>query len=138
MRRRFNLVPFTVTIPQHERNPELGEKLKAEWPQILQWLIDGCAEWQEHGLAPPKAVLSATEEYLAVQDTVRNWVAECLVEDSSAETPSSTLYSVWKLWAEANGEYVGSAKALSQKLLDLGFLNRHTREGNVFQGLKVK
>ena len=53
MRRRFNLVPFTVTIPPHERDAELGEKLKAEWPQILQWLIDGCAEWQEHGLARP-------------------------------------------------------------------------------------
>ena len=80
MRRRFNLVPFTVTIPQRERDTELGEKLKAEWPQILQWLIDGCAEWQEHGLAAPKAVSAATEEYLAAQDTVKNWVAECLIE----------------------------------------------------------
>ena len=29
IRRRLHLVPFTVTIPERERDPELGEKLKA-------------------------------------------------------------------------------------------------------------
>ena len=32
IRRRFHLIPFTVTIPPEERDPELAEKLKAEWP----------------------------------------------------------------------------------------------------------
>jgi hypothetical protein len=31
IRRRFNLVPFTVTIPPVERDKDLAEKLKAEW-----------------------------------------------------------------------------------------------------------
>jgi len=53
MRRRLNLIPFNVTIPEKDRDPHLGEKLKAEWPQILQWMIDGCLEWQEHGLSAP-------------------------------------------------------------------------------------
>ena len=42
MRRRFNLLPFTVTIPASERDAELGDKLRAEWPGILQWAIEGC------------------------------------------------------------------------------------------------
>jgi len=29
----------------------LTEKLKAEWPGILAWMIDGCADWLERGLA---------------------------------------------------------------------------------------
>lgn len=41
IKRRFNLVPFAVTIPENERDPELQEKLKAEWPGILQWAIEG-------------------------------------------------------------------------------------------------
>jgi hypothetical protein len=32
MRRRLHLIPFTVTIPEAERDPLLAEKLKAEWP----------------------------------------------------------------------------------------------------------
>jgi P4 family phage/plasmid primase-like protien len=35
IRRRFNLIPFTVKIPPARRDPMLPEKLKAEWPGIL-------------------------------------------------------------------------------------------------------
>jgi putative DNA primase/helicase len=50
MRRRFHLLPFTVRIPPEDRDPHLREKLKAEWPGILAWMIKGCLEWQEHGV----------------------------------------------------------------------------------------
>jgi putative DNA primase/helicase len=43
IRRRFNLVPFTVTIPPEERDEGLPEKLKAELPGILAWMIRGCS-----------------------------------------------------------------------------------------------
>jgi putative DNA primase/helicase len=32
IRRRFHLIPFTVTIPPEQRDPDLAEKLKTEWP----------------------------------------------------------------------------------------------------------
>jgi putative DNA primase/helicase len=35
IRRRLHLVPFTVQITPEERDPNLAEKLKAEWPGIL-------------------------------------------------------------------------------------------------------
>ena len=38
IKRRLNLLPFTVTIPKHERDPDLVEKLKPEWPGILYWM----------------------------------------------------------------------------------------------------
>jgi putative DNA primase/helicase len=39
IRRRFHLVPFVVTIPKEKRDGKLFEKLKAEWPGILQWAL---------------------------------------------------------------------------------------------------
>ena len=51
---RFNLIPFTMTIPSEERDPELSDKLPAEWGGILQWMIDGCGEWLDCGLNPLK------------------------------------------------------------------------------------
>jgi P4 family phage/plasmid primase-like protien len=77
MRRRLLLVPFTVQIPPEERDPELPEKLKAEWPAILRWMIDGCLEWQKIGLAPPKIVTDATDEYFNDQDTLKQWLEDC-------------------------------------------------------------
>jgi putative DNA primase/helicase len=60
IRRRFNLIPFTVTIPPDERDGALPEKLKAELPGIMQWMINGCVDWQERTLAPPEVVATAT------------------------------------------------------------------------------
>jgi len=38
----------------------------------LQWMINGCADWQEHGLAAPSVVTKATEMYLDSQNVVKN------------------------------------------------------------------
>jgi putative DNA primase/helicase len=68
MRRRLLLVPFTVQIPPEERDPDLPTKLKVEWPAILRWMLDGCLGWQRTGLAAPKMVTDATDEYFNDQD----------------------------------------------------------------------
>ena len=84
IRRRLNLIPFTVTIPPAERDPDLAEKLKAEWPGILAWAIVGCLAWQRDGLAAPKAVTSATAAYLEAEDAVAAWIKERCEEESVA------------------------------------------------------
>jgi putative DNA primase/helicase len=76
IRRRLNLLPFTVTIPPEDRDRDLPEKLKAEWPGILRWMIQGCLEWQRIGLAPPQVVRDATAAYLEAEDAVGAWIEE--------------------------------------------------------------
>ena len=95
------LVPFLVQIPVEERDPDLPEKLKAEWPAILRWMIDGCLEWQRIGLAPPKIVTEATDEYFADQDTTKQWLEDC-TEDGGpyAFTPTGQLFASWKTWCD--------------------------------------
>ena len=44
---RLHLVPFTVFIPEAERDQHLKEKLALEGPAILRWAIDGCLQWQK-------------------------------------------------------------------------------------------
>jgi putative DNA primase/helicase len=78
-RRRFNLIPFSVTIPEDERDPQLLDKLKAEAPSILQWMIDGAVAWQEQGPAAPRVVLDATKAYLASEDALAGWIEDCCV-----------------------------------------------------------
>jgi P4 family phage/plasmid primase-like protien len=138
MRRRLHLVPFTVTIPHDERDPDLAEKLKAEWPGILKWMIEGCLKWRATGLRPPKAVLEATAQYLAEQDSIGQWLAETCDLSRAAETKSSTLYAAWKAWAEAAGEKPGTQKTFSQSLEEREFKIKHTRDGNFIAGLKMR
>ena len=49
IRRRFHLIPFTVTIPTDERDETLPERLKTEWPGVLAWMVEGCLAWQRGG-----------------------------------------------------------------------------------------
>ena len=76
MRRRVNMIPFAVTIPEDDRDTHFADKLRAEWPGALQWMIDGGLDWQERGLAPPEAVTKATEAYFAGEDGYSDWIAE--------------------------------------------------------------
>jgi putative DNA primase/helicase len=121
IRRRFHLVPFTETIPAHERDHELPEKLKAEWPGILRWAIDGCLEWQRGGLRPPETVLAATASYLAAEDAFELWRDECTTVDVKAWESSADLWASWKGWADRSGELVGTQKRFGQTLEDRGF-----------------
>ena len=136
MRRRIQMIPFSVTIPPAERDPRLSEKLEAEWPGILAWMIGGCAEWQSVGLLPPTVIVAATNAYLTAEDTVRTWAADCLVADRSAWLSSSDLFRSWGAWATRAGEPVGSQKALSAKLLERGWNKRDTRVGKGFMGYR--
>jgi putative DNA primase/helicase len=117
MRRRLNLIPFNVTIPKADRDPCLAEKLKAEWPGILTWMIDGCLLWQkEGGLHPPQAVIDATEGYLESEDAMATWISDRCELKASYEDTFAELFKSWKAWAELMRENVGSAKAFSNKL----------------------
>jgi putative DNA primase/helicase len=138
MRRRFNLIPFTVTIPPEERDPKLAEKLKAELPGILAWMIEGCRQWRRLGLAPPQAVRDATDAYLEAEDAIAAWLAECCEHDPNAWESTSALFQDWSSWASSAGENVGSQKRFSERLEAHGFERQRKRDGRGFTGLRPK
>jgi putative DNA primase/helicase len=138
MRRRLQIIPFAVTIPAAERDPRLAERLEAEWPGILSWAIEGCASWQKHGLAPPAAVREATDAYLAAEDTVRQWSADCLEPDAAGWIKSSDLFKSWSQWAARAGEAVGSQRSLTQKLLERGWRKADMRTAKGFGGFRLR
>lgn len=136
-RRRFNLLPFTVTIPESERDPELGEKLRAELGAILQWAVDGCLAWQRVGLNAPAIVRDATEKYLASEDSLGRWLADCCVVNRTCWTSAAALFASWRQWCEQNQEYVGSQRRLSENLESRGFVSQRTKAARGFSGIAL-
>ena len=137
IRRRLQLVPFTVQITPVDKN--FKASLRPEWPGILQWAIQGCLEWQRRGLDPPAAVIEATEEYFADQDTLGRWLSEKCNLDPNAETLSTNAYADWKTWTEQVKEYTGSQRNFSQKLTEKRFKKKKDGSGKmVFIGFELK
>jgi P4 family phage/plasmid primase-like protien len=118
MRRRFNLIPFSVQISDGEKDLKLPEKLKAEYPGILQWMIEGCLEWQRVGLAAPKVVTDATDQYMQNENTIANWVEENCELGPNAECPRTVLYANFCKWAEEANEYTPKAREFYKRLAD--------------------
>jgi putative DNA primase/helicase len=129
MRRRIHLIPFTVKIENPDK--ELAEKLKAEWPAILRWMMNGCIKWQRDGLNPPKKVRDATEEYLQSEDAVEGWIADKCNIGVGKQAASAALFGSFRAWAEQSNELVGTQRALIDRLLTKDGIERrsdtHTR-----------
>ena len=138
IRRRFHLVPFTVTIPPSERDQKLAEKLKAEWPGILQWMVDGCLEWQRLGLAAPSIVRSATEDYFESEDAIGAWIEDRCDHRLDSWELTKTLFASWKEWAETAGERAGTRKRFVQALESRGFRSRRKHDGRGIEGLSTR
>lgn len=114
IRRRVHLIPFTRTprVVDHQ----LPEKLRAEWPGILAWMLAGCSRWQLAGLAQPEAVRVATEEYFAQEDPTAQWIEERCIVGANETSATVDLFKDWEEWANARGEHVGSMKRFAQVL----------------------
>jgi len=136
-RRRFHLIPFTVTIPADERDPDLTEKLKAEWPAILGWMVEGCLEWQRSkGLNQPAAVRNATSAYLEAQDALAAWIEECCEHKPGAFATRTALFDSWSKWATTAGEHIGTRSRFIDALEARGFEHARTA-GRGFKGLRI-
>jgi len=138
MKRRLHMVPFTVTIPPARRDKRLPDRLLAERDGILVWALRGCLDWQRTGLRPPAAVMAATEDYFEAEDAIGRWIDERCVRGPQYSEGSTALYTSWKAWAEANGEYAGSMKRFSESLSNRGFQKRNTAQARGFRGIGLK
>lgn len=140
--RRIRLVPFSRTFGPDERDPTLLDKLKAEAPHILAWMLEGCLKWQRRGLGDvPSVVAAQTKDYREEQDLVGQWLAERVDSGSAAAgctCPGKLLYGDYCEWAEANGLRPCSAIALGRRLRERGLVSERKSSGSEFQGIALK
>jgi putative DNA primase/helicase len=137
MRRRLLLIHFAVQIPPRERDPLLAEKLKAEHPAILRWIIEGCLDWQSRGLGIPDTVRDASEQYFADQDVIAQWLADCVNPDPMAFTSSRSLFKSWSRWCEERKMTSGTEKAFVDTLAKR-YEHKRMKSGAGFKGIALK
>ena len=140
MKRRLHLIPFTITVPPEKRDKHLQQKLLAERDGILAWALEGCLAWQRLGrLDPPQLVLDATDEYFEAEDALGRWMDERCVRVGTAKSLTAELFTDWKQWAEAAGEFVGSQKRFADLLFTRGLEKWRNGMGlRGFQGIGLK
>ncbi|MCG8639166.1 MAG: phage/plasmid primase, P4 family [Desulfobacterales bacterium] len=101
----FNL-SFVNRPPKEEferkADPELPEKLEAEHPMILAWMVKGCLQYQKMGLQRPAAVKQAVEKYKQEEDIIGDFIRECCIVGPNYHVGATKVYDVFVTWWHKN------------------------------------
>src|SRR5215213_2986629 len=126
---RIRLIPFTQRFDGKRQDPRLPEKLRGEMAGVLAWMVEGCLEWQEHGLGEPETVRAATDQYRAEMDTLAAFIEDRCVVRPGAVAPATPLYKQYQMWCDDAGEKKESKKAFVARLEERGFKRRRETAG---------
>jgi putative DNA primase/helicase len=136
--RRIRLIPFTVTIAEADRDPELPAKLRAELSGILWWAVKGGLLWQEDGLGAPRAVQLATQSYRGEMDVLGTFLEECCELGASLKALATPLYEAYRRWCERNGERPANQRHFGQALAEREFVRVKSTGGcYAWYGLRI-
>lgn len=145
--RRPILIPFTVTIPEGERDKDLTRKLMEEKDAILAWAVQGCGEWmfgdesigRKPGLGVPAFVSEAIEDYRRDMDILAEFLAERCVVHVDERVTNTDIYKAFAGWQKDNGEQPRSHRWFTRALMDRGYKREDRRDlGCRWEGLGLR
>ena len=104
--RRFLIIPFDVTIPEDERNPNLAREIIAEeLPGVFNWVLEGLKRLLRRGkFTECQAVRDILAAYRKESDSVAMFIEDEKWEsDPTARTTLRNLYTDYKGYCAENG-----------------------------------
>ena len=135
--RRVVLYPFSVTIPQAQQDKRLLEKLIAEGPGILNYLLEALKIYFKKGLEVPKSLSQATQQYRTEQDMMHQFIDDECITGPDKTVLKADLYDRYKEWCLGNGLRALSSNRFSRKLTAKDFnlqLDKRTLAGISIEG----
>jgi len=136
--RRIRLIPFRVTIPEQEQDLELGEKLLAELPGILNWALEGYLNWGFGRIGNIPEIEEATAAYRSSMDILGEFFESCCELAKTAEVTNKDLRDQYIRWCEGNAEKPLSQRAFTGYVEERGFDSYKDRDGKKWLGLRLK
>ncbi len=136
--RRFVLIPFLATFPESTRDKHMGEKLRAEAPAILAWVIEGAVKWHASGLQVPDSVVAASAAYMAENDDLAAWVDECCVTGPAMSCKASDLYRSFSQWAIGRGQHPPSQTTWGNQLSAMPGISKRRSNGILYAGISLR
>ena len=136
--RRVKQIPFDVTIPNTEVDPDLPAKLEAELPGILAWAVKGCQDWQQYGLNEPEAVTTATARYRHEQDILGDFIEDCCILEPLATISKAELKEEYQRWCQDNSVDAVTQKTFKKRLEEKGIADSKSGSIRYWKGITLQ
>lgn len=104
--RRWIILPFDVTIPEEERDPELANKIiQNELPGVFNWLLVGLERITKNGKFTLSAKsIAAVEDFRHKSDNVSLFLEDSLlIKSSNKKISLKKLYIDYRTFCEMDG-----------------------------------
>jgi len=136
--RRVKLIEFKQTVPDDKIDRKLGQRLEAELPGILAWLIQGCLDWQHRGFNEPTVVRDATEAYRHEQDILGDFIEDCCSMEVTGAVPKGELREQYETWCKDNKIDVLFPRQFRASLIERGVTDYRGGGGkHYWKGIKL-
>jgi putative DNA primase/helicase len=121
--RRFREIPFTAQVSAERRVKDYHNVLLTEEGSgILNWMVQGCMDWQLIGLPVPTAIKEANKDYREEVDFIRPFIHEWLTPDTQGAAPVKEVFMAYRRHCAEGGETPCSKKELKQRLQERGLV----------------
>ena len=106
--RRWDIVPFNVTIKESERDPLLANSIiRTEMPGVLNWALEGLLRLQKRGafeVTLPVAMQNILSDAKRESNSVQAWLEENdIVASHSLQSTKDEIYENYREWCSRNG-----------------------------------
>ncbi|MGI8616829.1 MAG: DNA primase family protein [Actinomycetota bacterium] len=141
--RRILTVPFTVSIPEEERDESLKQRLRTpelSGSAILAWMVVGLRDYRERRLDPPDSVRVATQAYRDSMDPVTGFLEECCEMHQDHSERFAAIWTSYSGWAQENVSEKRlhlTKQELASRLTDRGFESDGKRQATRW-GLRLR
>lgn len=127
--RRVKPIPWEQTFEGSRADPGLGGRLAGERSGILNWCLQGFADWQANGLFTPNKVKRALMRYRDDFDEIGLWIAERCSVGPECVAESTALFEDFQEWCKITKESSGTLTSFGLRLEARGYRSERGSSG---------
>jgi putative DNA primase/helicase len=138
--RRILQIPFTVSIPEEDRDPNVKATLRdpaVAGPAVLAWAVEGCLEWQRIGLAPPKSIIEATKAYRDRMDPIAEFFEDRCEIGGLYQVTKAALFTAYLEWCKSSAAKPLSKRGFGLRLAGKGLDSASDGKVRIWLGIKL-
>lgn len=136
---RIHLIPWNVFIPEAKRIKNLRETIiEEEASGVLNWMLAGLKDYQEHGLVRSAEITAATEDFRKESDQIQRFLNERAQTGEGLTVQSSLLYAAYKTWTDATNEFTVKDREFTRYLESKGYKSKRTKAAIFWLGIGLK
>ncbi len=137
--RRFLIIPFDVTIPEHEQDKNLHTKIiEKELSGVFNWVLEGLNRLLEQKrFSNCEAAQKTVEQYKIESDSVQMFLNEHDYNVSATnEIPLKDLFNEYRSYCIESGFKACSLRTLADRLRNSGYQTERKNYGTVVNAQK--